>query len=79
MDDLLLYGSYGTGFRPGNVNNNLEFYAGQFEISIQDVMNSAGLDDATRSSASPICARASTAAGRGSSSTATSSTATSWA
>ena len=48
LDNLLLYTSYGTGFRPGNVNNNLEFYAGQFEQSIQDVMNSQGLDDATR-------------------------------
>lgn len=48
IDNLLVYGSYATGFRPGNVNNNLEFYAGQFEISIQDVMNSTLLDDATR-------------------------------
>lgn len=48
LDNLLVYGSYATGFRPGNVNNNLEFYAGQFEISIQDVMNAEGLDDATR-------------------------------
>ena len=31
LDDLLLYASYATGFRPGNVNNNLEFYALQFE------------------------------------------------
>ena len=48
LDGLLVYARYGTGFRPGNVNNNLEFYAGQFEQSIQDVMNSTGLDEATR-------------------------------
>ena len=47
-DDLLLYGSYTTGFRPGNVNNNLEFYAGQFEQSIEDLLNTPGLDEAER-------------------------------
>ena len=47
-DNLLVYGTYATGFRPGNVNNNLEFYAGQFEQSIQDAMNSPLLDEATR-------------------------------
>ena len=47
-DNLLIYGSYTTGFRPGNVNNNLEFYAGQFEQSIQDAMNDPTADEATR-------------------------------
>ena len=31
LDELLLYTSYTTGFRPGNVNNQMEFYALQFE------------------------------------------------
>ena len=48
LDNLLLYANYATGFRPGNVNNNLEFYAGQFEQSIQDLINNAALDDAAR-------------------------------
>lgn len=27
LDELLVYGGYTTGFRPGNVNNNLQWYA----------------------------------------------------
>ena len=30
-DGVMVYGSYSTGFRPGNVNNNMEFYALQYE------------------------------------------------
>ena len=30
LDDLLVYGGYTTGFRPGNVNNNLAWYADTF-------------------------------------------------
>ncbi len=47
-DDLLAYFNYTTGFRPGNVNNNLEFYVGQFETQIQNARNNPALDDATR-------------------------------
>ena len=35
-DELLVYGGYTTGFRPGNVNNNLAWYA--------DTFGSLGLD-----------------------------------
>ncbi len=38
-DNLMLYGGYATGFRPGNVNNNLAFYAETF--------GSLGLDAST--------------------------------
>ena len=47
-DDLLLYFNYTTGFRPGNVNNNLDFYVGQFEVQIQNAMTNPAFDDATR-------------------------------
>lgn len=30
MDNLMIYGGYTTGFRPGNVNNNLAWYADTF-------------------------------------------------
>lgn len=30
LDNLLLYFTHATGFRPGNVSNNMEFYAQQF-------------------------------------------------
>ena len=36
-DETMVYASYTTGFRPGNVNNNMEFYALQYE--------SLGLED----------------------------------
>lgn len=45
-DDLMLFANYATGFRPGNVNNNMEFYAGQFEQSIDDLLVTPGLPDA---------------------------------
>ena len=47
-DDLLLYFNYTTGFRPGNVNNNLEFYVGQFEVQIENARTNPFLDDASR-------------------------------
>lgn len=47
-DDLLAYFNYTTGFRPGNVNNNLEFYVGQFEAQIENARTNPALDDATR-------------------------------
>ena len=48
QEDLLLYFNYTTGFRPGNVNNNLEFYVGQFEVQIENARTNPALDDATR-------------------------------
>ncbi len=48
-DDLLLYFNYTTGFRPGNVNNNLEFYVSTiFEPGIQSARVNPAFDDATR-------------------------------
>ena len=48
QDDLLLYFNYTTGFRPGNVNNNLDFYVGQFEVQIENARTNPAFDDATR-------------------------------
>ena len=37
QDSMLVYASYATGFRPGNVNNNMEFYALQYEgLGLED-------------------------------------------
>ncbi len=47
-DDILMYFNYTTGFRPGNVNNNLEFYVGQFEVQIENARTNPALDEATR-------------------------------
>ena len=44
MDDLLLYFNYATGFRPGNVNNHMEFNVRQLEVGIQQAM-AAGMTD----------------------------------
>ena len=44
MDELLLYFNYATGFRPGNVNNHMEFNYRQLEIRIQEA-TAAGLSD----------------------------------
>lgn len=46
MDDLLLFFNYATGFRPGNVNNHMEFNVRQLEIQIAQAMaagNTAGV------------------------------------
>ena len=49
QDDLLLYFNYTTGFRPGNVNNNLEFYITTiFEPGIESARANPALDDAAR-------------------------------
>ena len=48
-DDLLLYFNYTTGFRPGNVNNNLDFYISTiFEPGIESARINPAFDDATR-------------------------------
>ncbi len=44
MDDLLLYFNYATGFRPGNVNNHMEFNVRQLEVGIQQAM-AAGMTE----------------------------------
>ena len=38
LDDMLLYFNYATGFRPGNVNNHMEFNIRQLEIQIEQAM-----------------------------------------
>ena len=38
LDDMLLYFNYATGFRPGNVNNHMEFNVRQLEIQIEQAM-----------------------------------------
>ena len=39
MEDWLVYFNYATGFRPGNVNNHMEFNVRQYELLIQDAIN----------------------------------------
>ena len=38
MDELLVYFNYATGFRPGNVNNHMEFNVRQLDILIEQAM-----------------------------------------
>lgn len=35
-DDLMVYVNYATGFRPGNVNNHMEFNARQYDVLIPE-------------------------------------------
>ncbi len=44
MEDWLVYFNYATGFRPGNVNNHMEFNVRQYEFLIQDAI-SAGASE----------------------------------
>lgn len=50
IEDLMLYASYTTGFRPGNVNNHMEFNFRQYEGLIQDALNAPGLTPEERQS-----------------------------
>ena len=47
-DSLMLYFNYATGFRPGNVNNHMEFNVRQLGIRINEA-NAAGLADTAAS------------------------------
>ena len=42
MEDWLVYFNYATGFRPGNVNNHMEFNVRQYDILIQDALAAGG-------------------------------------
>ena len=43
-NDMLVYFNYATGFRPGNVNNHMEFNARQYDLKLIPARLALGLD-----------------------------------